>query len=968
MTQPCPQHGYVPNPCPPQPQQCCPPPPAPVCEDPCTCNLVTSNSSTVALSVSGDGSASNAWNISGQVIIDPASTAPVLITPSGIKIDCCPETVTQLVDNGDGTLTYVNELGMPTTIVLGDSDTTYTLVDIGAGNLALNGSDGSMNVVNVCALVAANCSDALVDNGDGSFTHTAVDGTVVTFNVGTDALVDNGDGTYTHTAVDGVVTIIDVCQCGLDGAVVTDNGDGTVNVTDGQGNAITIDVCAAVEAGCTDSLVAETDGSFTHTAVDGTIVVIPAPLPPSTLVDNADGTYTHTSGDGTVTVIDIRDDTDTDTTYDLTDNGDGSIALTGSDGTVDTINVCAIIEGNCSDSLVDNGDGTYTHTAVDGVQVTIDITPSSLVDNGDGTYTHTSGDGVVQVIDTNSSSVVDNGDGTYTHSDGAGNDVVIDPCAAVLAGGCVPTITPNGDATYTFDDGYGNTTIIDINEIDMDINNVSITGSVVTFTAEDGTDTVMDVCQIVGTNCNSSLTVNADGSITHVANNGEITIVPAPVPSVVTPIVTDNPIATHDDGAGTVETIYETVTTLVDNGDDTWTYTSEDGTETIIDASQTSSLVDNADGTITHTGDDGVATIIDICGIVAGNCSDSLIDNGDGSFTHTAIDGAVTIIPAPVPSTVTPIVTDNAIATHDNGDGTVETIYETVTTLVDNGDSTYTYTSEDGTETILGASDSLVDNGDNTYTHTAVDGVVTIIDVCCEYQFSADYAPADGDTPSGSGTAADPFLLPVAQFTYVEYDAAVHGDLTDGTPDVIVGDGTTAAPYQIPICCDTLEILDIVISGTVTNPDGSTTITYTVTEEDDGDANTAVHTFDVVIPAAAELNFEYVTYDEAVHDNGVIEGDGSAASPWQIPVCCDAWVYAEYDPAVHVDGAVPAGSGTLADPFQIPVPIECPIVDYLVDPATGQVIQVTYDGAGGATYADLSGAAWTGAPLSLTCL
>ena len=39
------------------------------------------------------------------------------------------------------------------------------------------------------------------------------------------------------------------------------------------------------------------------------------------------------------------------------------------------------------------------------------------------------------------------------------------------------------------------------------------------------------------------------------------------------------------------------------------------------------------------------------------------------------------------------------IATHTSGDGTVTAIEETVTTLVDNGDGTFTYTSEDGTTT-----------------------------------------------------------------------------------------------------------------------------------------------------------------------------------------------------------------------------------------------------------------------------
>src|SRR5690606_3834846 len=52
-------------------------------------------------------------------------------------------------------------------------------------------------------------SDVLVDNGDGTFTHTAADGTVVTFDANTTAMVDNGDGTYTFTNANGDTITID---------------------------------------------------------------------------------------------------------------------------------------------------------------------------------------------------------------------------------------------------------------------------------------------------------------------------------------------------------------------------------------------------------------------------------------------------------------------------------------------------------------------------------------------------------------------------------------------------------------------------------------------------------------------------------------------------------------------------------------------------------------------------------------
>lgn len=62
-------------------------------------------------------------------------------------------------------------------------------------------------------------SDSVVNNGDGSFTHTALDGTPVVIDVCdlladsgcADTLVDNGDGTFTHTSVVGTVVTLDIC-------------------------------------------------------------------------------------------------------------------------------------------------------------------------------------------------------------------------------------------------------------------------------------------------------------------------------------------------------------------------------------------------------------------------------------------------------------------------------------------------------------------------------------------------------------------------------------------------------------------------------------------------------------------------------------------------------------------------------------------------------------------------------------
>src|SRR5690606_29410825 len=82
--------------------------------------------------------------------------------------------------------------------------------------------------------------------------------------------------------------------------------------------------------------------------------------------------------------------------------------------------------------------------------------------------------------------------------------------------------------------------------------------------------------------------------------------------------------------------ISETVTTLADNGDGTFTYTSEDGTITTFD-SRLATVADNGDGTFDITDDSGTTITID-----TNNTVTTLVDNADGSFTYTSEDGTVT--------------------------------------------------------------------------------------------------------------------------------------------------------------------------------------------------------------------------------------------------------------------------------------------------------------------------------------
>ncbi|MBT8189035.1 MAG: hypothetical protein KJO29_01300, partial [Bacteroidia bacterium] len=169
-------------------------------------------------------------------------------------------------------------------------------------------------------------------------------------------------------------------------------------------------------------------------------------------------------------------------------------------------------------------------------------------------------------------------------------------------------------------------------------------------------------------------------------------------------------IATHTSGDGTVTAIEETITGLADNGDGTFTYTSENGTATTFDSANetlTSISLNGDNASFDYIDEDGITTNINLCTIVD-NCETVT------SLTFDAINNRLqysdefgTLNNIDLTGLISTMVDNNAnvnvqtIATHTSGDGTVTAIEETVTTLVDNGDDTFTYTSEDGTITTI---------------------------------------------------------------------------------------------------------------------------------------------------------------------------------------------------------------------------------------------------------------------------
>ena len=116
-----------------------------------------------------------------------------------------------------------------------------------------------------------------------------------------------------------------------------------------------------------------------------------------------------------------------------------------------------------------------------------------------------------------------------------------------------------------------------------------------------------------------------------------------------------------------------------------------------------------------YSDEEGVTTVIPIPSGVSTDVGNDLVLGMDGLpyFSETV-------------TTVVPSVTGHAIATYNNEGGAAVIIEETVTSLVDNGDSTATYTSESGAITVIstvpdanrpwGSSDTQRTNSDSVTT------------------------------------------------------------------------------------------------------------------------------------------------------------------------------------------------------------------------------------------------------------
>ena len=201
------------------------------------------------------------------------------------------------------------------------------------------------------------------------------------------------------------------------------------------------------------------------------------------------------------------------------------------------------------------------------------------------------------------------------------------------------------------------------------------------------------ICYAQGTTGSQLLTLNNSTGDLSITNGNNVNLVQVvknfeTITNYTTNVVGGKVIGNYVNEAGTTQPISETITSLVDNGNNTITYVNESGTITTISIAPVSpeatTVADTAtlDLTLTGTQITGVVKI-------SGTSGNDISSDTTGIYLNVEDEETTTnVIPV--------VLVGNTVANYTNEDGLVQPIKETITTLVANANGTVSYTNESG--------------------------------------------------------------------------------------------------------------------------------------------------------------------------------------------------------------------------------------------------------------------------------
>ena len=589
-------------------------------------------------------------------------------------------------------------------------------------------------------------SSKLITNSDGSYTYTKSNGTTYNFKKNTD-----GTYTYTVTATNGEKSFYNVTI--VPGDITTTNNI-TISVSDGTYDKNTKTVTPDSTNWYTTNnsgidlskfKIEHIDGDINST--NGTDVINDGDTTYSSMIQitykgktysahnggltkNSDGTYTLNITDGS-NIYNFTIDPGK-----IVSDENIPVILTVNDG--DVKNGTLITNGYSVNNTFINGllKGEIKVVATEnGKNTTIQVADSSkLVTNSDGSYTYTKSNGTTYNFKKNT-------DGTYTYTVTATNgeksyyNVTIVPgditetnnITISVSDGIFDkntyTVTPTGNSWYTANSGGIDLSDFKIEHIDGDS-----TGKGGSDVQNAGDTTFTSMIQItykgkVYSVSNGGITKNSDGNYVVNIKDGSTTYIFTIDPGT---IVSDEDIPvtlTVNDGTmrdGTLTSNgYSVNNTFINRllDGEIKVVATADGKNTTIQVADSSRLVTNSNGSYTYTKKDGTKYTF------------TKNSNGTYTYTFTATNGEeshynVRIVPGDITSYLTSTVVITV------GDGTIDSSGNFTNTgyTIDNpiiarllGNLTVVPTSNNRRTTVVIDNSSLTNNGDGTYTYTSTD-------------------------------------------------------------------------------------------------------------------------------------------------------------------------------------------------------------------------------------------------------